>query len=688
MRRLAKVVAALLAAVVVVVVALVLLLQSGAVSRRVKDLVLPRASAALGREVTVRDARIRLVPGPRVDLVDTTVAGRPGEPALVQLAAFEVSLRLWPLLRSLGRDVEVESIRLARPVINLVRAADGTWNYEGLGKGGAERAPSPSPAPAQPPAAADRTLVVDHAAIEDGEVRLIDATRPGGGGAVAISRIDVSADHVGVGQPLQAKLSAALVGPDRNLTMDLHADRLPAGVADLGPGKYPRLDGALQLAGLDLGRLRAFLPPSVTGMMTGGRVDADAKLSTASDGYHVDGGGRLDQVRLRGEPASGSFDLHAVADPATSAFHARIEKLVLKGPGMDLGGNASVSSSGGGPHPAPTRVRFAIAGPLLDLGQLMGLLPPSAPKPAGGPLVTAEQRQLLQTLDVAGTIDIAKVVKGALVATDFKASAVLDHGAFLLRDASAGFFGGRVDASGTRVDLAPEVPRWALRTKLRAVDLGQALGALAGSAPLTGKLQGELSLDGAGVDWPTLRNALTGEGAVAVQQGALATADIGDQVLGSVAQGLRAVGKGGAANAVAGTGGKTDIRDLAARFTVKDGMMTLSQPLSFTAPFGKANLGGRVGLDGKLGLQGTATLPKEVLARLLGPTGIPAPASLDVPLAIGGTLEAPSVSVSAQEAAASLAKGAAKQQVQKLQNRATDEARKGLGGFLRGLGGK
>ncbi len=673
-RTLLKVVLGVVGAVVVLVVALTLLLQTSAVSTRVKDLVVPRASAALGREVTVREARLRIVPRARVELAGTTVAGRPGEPPLVQVDAFEIGLRLWPLLTSLGKDVQVREIRLVKPIINLVRAKDGTWNYQGLG-GEAQAKPAPG-AQAQG-AGAPPSVVVGHAAIKDGEVHYFDALA-GAGAAVAISRIDFAADDVGLGQPLAAKLSAALVNPEKNFQLALRASKLPESLAALGPGRYPELQGDLALNGLDLSRLRAFLPPSVTNLMTGGRVDASARLSTEQGKYRVDGQGKLTQVRLRGEPAQGGFELHAVADPASGAGTAALEKIALKGPGVDLGGRITADLK-------PLRVRFALAGPLLDLGQVMGLMPPQPKKKTEGPLLTAAQRKQVKAVDVSGTLAIQKVVKGGLVANDFSAKAMLDRGVLVLQNAQARFFGGRVDAAGTRVDLTEEDPRWRLAAKLDAVEVGEALRSLSGSAPVTGKLGGTVDLDGAGVDWPRLQKALTGRGALALKQGELTTVDLGGQVLGSVSKGLQAAGMSGLAGKVAGAPGKTTLRDLSASFTVKDGAMTLSKPVTFAAPFGGAQLGGKIGLDGALALQGTASLSRQSLGAAGAKVG-----GLQVPIALGGTLSQPSVHVEAQQAVAGLVTGAAKQQLQQLQQnvqeKAKVQARKGVTDILRGFG--
>src|ERR671930_286667 len=101
--------------VVLAIVALVVVIQTGAASNRVKDLVVPRVSAALERDVTVKDARLHVFP-PRVALEGTTIAGRPGEPPLVELQALDVSIALGPLVTSLGKEVRVDGFKLVKPL--------------------------------------------------------------------------------------------------------------------------------------------------------------------------------------------------------------------------------------------------------------------------------------------------------------------------------------------------------------------------------------------------------------------------------------------------------------------------------------------------------------------------------------------------------------------------------------------
>jgi AsmA protein len=351
----------------------------------------------------------------------------------------------------------------------------------------------------------------------------------------------------------------------------------------------------------------------------------------------------------------------------------------VKGPGVDLGGDITLSKA------SPTKVRFDIKGPLLDLGQVMGLLPPSEKKEDTGPMLTPEMRKSVEALDVAGTIAIDKVQRGGLVATNFKSEAALDQGAFLLKNAGADFFAGHLDASGTRVDLSEAEPKWNLKAKLASVDMQKALTSLAGAAPVAGKLTGGLDLNGAGVDWNAIARALTGNGAISLQEGVLTTTDLGEKVLGALSQGLKSLGKGGVASALSGAeNGKTTLRELAAQFQVKDGAMALSKPLTFKAPFGQASLGGKIGLGGVLALGGTVNVPKDVLAKVA--SGIPLPSGLDVPLGLGGTLTQPIVNVNAQEAVSGLAKGAAEQQVNAAKDRALREGRRGAQDLLKGFG--
>jgi AsmA protein len=677
-KRIAVVVGGLAALVALALVGLVLLLQSGAVTNRVKDLVVPRISSALGRDVAVRDAKLQVFPNPRVALAGTTIAGRAGEPAMVDLESLDVELALWPLVTSLGKDVRVQGFTLVRPQINLVRGRDGKWNYEGLGQAGEKPASTPPAAEGGP----GPRVFVEKARIQDGALRIVDRSQGRDDAAVALTRIDLEAEG-GLGDRVAAKLTAALADPEKNVELEVASPKIPENV---GPTVLPELTGRLALKGLSLARLRGLLPANVTAMFTGGRVDAEAKISSEPRvaAYRIEGNGKLGELRLKGEPASGAFRLAGRVDPRAGAAKLEITDLAVKGPGVDLGGTATLET-------APVRARFAIRGPLLDLGTVLGLVPqdpkaataPPAEETPKGALLPPSLAKEVAAVQVAGTIAIDRLVNGKLTATDVKADAALKEGVLTLSGASAGLYGGRVDASGTTVAIADPNPKWNLKAKLQQVDLGMAMQALGGASPLVGKATGTLDLAGVGSDWDRLKDVLTGLGAFSLEEGALTTTGLGDQALGAVAQGLETLGRGGLSKKVSGLeGGKTTLRDLAASFTVKDGWMSLTKPVAFATSVGQARLGGRVGLSQQLALDGTLALTKEALAR----AGVPLGSGVELPLTLGGSLSGPTVKFDAAQALRGAASGVVAEKRKAVEENVKKEATKRVEGLFKRLG--
>ncbi len=671
---------ALVAVVVLAVALLLVVVNSGVATKRAVDLVLPSVSKGLGREVTLKDAKLKLFPNPRVTLAGLVVAGRPGEPALVEAEALDVEVALWPLLRSLGKDVEVSAFTLVKPSVNLVKAQDGTWNFEGLGaQPGAPQAPE-APPPAEGGGA---RVAVSLVKIDGAAIRVVDRTAGKEASALALTQLDFEAHGVGPGLPLDARLAAAFADAKQNLHAQLSVAQLPAGVPQR-PEDWPQVQGSLQFGPLALDRVHSLLPGDLGAIVRGGVASIEAKLSTtATHGYRVDGTGELKDVRLRGQTSSGRFRAAASWSPAKPAA-ARIDltDLALRGPGIDLGGNVSVET-------APMRAWFVLTGPLLDLDAVMGILPETpaeaAPAPgaaaAPGELVPEATRREIQSAAARGTIAIEKVKGGRLEATDVKGRVTLSRGTLTLDELTAAVFGGRISASGTKVSLAEKVPSWKLATSLTGLDLAQTLTAFAGRAPLLGKLDGRIDVEGKGTEWEKLRDGVNGLAALAVKDGTLTTTDLGDSVLGGVAKGLEALGKGGAAKKVGGaTGGKTTFKDLAGKFTVKDGSLVAQSPLQFGSSAGDVALGGKIGLDGRLGLEGKTIIPKKTLAEVV--SGISLPEKLEVPLAVGGTLTSPSVSVRADQAVASLVKVQAKQAVEDVRGKAEKEGKKAVEGLL------
>lgn len=88
-------------------------------------------SATLGREVTVENVGLRLLPRPGFTISGFSIADDPafGSEPMIRSNAVTASLRLSSIWR--GR-LEIASLNLSSPSLNLVRDASGRWNVEAL----------------------------------------------------------------------------------------------------------------------------------------------------------------------------------------------------------------------------------------------------------------------------------------------------------------------------------------------------------------------------------------------------------------------------------------------------------------------------------------------------------------------------------------------------------------------------
>ena len=86
----------------------------------------PADAEALGREVRVGEVALDLYPRMEITLGGVEIEGGPGEPLLARAERSVIHPRLWPLLRSLGSQVEVASLVMEDVQLALVKRPDGS----------------------------------------------------------------------------------------------------------------------------------------------------------------------------------------------------------------------------------------------------------------------------------------------------------------------------------------------------------------------------------------------------------------------------------------------------------------------------------------------------------------------------------------------------------------------------------
>lgn len=111
-------------------------------------------SSSLGRQVHIGKLSLSLLSG-ELGATEIAISDDPAfsnEP-FVRARALNVGVDVMPLIFS--RTVNVRSLTLKEPQVNLLRSASGRWNFSSVGQGGAKKAPAgtsrPTPSGSAPP---------------------------------------------------------------------------------------------------------------------------------------------------------------------------------------------------------------------------------------------------------------------------------------------------------------------------------------------------------------------------------------------------------------------------------------------------------------------------------------------------------------------------------------------------------
>ena len=104
-----------------------------------------KASAALGRKVTLGNLKLSLLSG-SIAAEDLTIGDDPKFSPYPFLAAksFRVGVELMPLIFS--KTLNVTGITIQNPQVTLIRDAVGQWNYSSIGVSSAKADTKPKPA--------------------------------------------------------------------------------------------------------------------------------------------------------------------------------------------------------------------------------------------------------------------------------------------------------------------------------------------------------------------------------------------------------------------------------------------------------------------------------------------------------------------------------------------------------------
>jgi type II secretion system protein N len=169
-----------------------------------KGMILPRASKALGGEVTVTGASIS--PFSQVKLRQFTVRTTGTEP-LLQAEAVAVRYHLFAIL---GGTLKVDEVTVDSPVVQIIENADGSSNLDPLLKKAAKPAAKAAASPAAKPASSKPPQIdLKNFALKNATIRHIKILKSGGREVTELTGVNITLDQLKNGQPGKLTTAAA-----------------------------------------------------------------------------------------------------------------------------------------------------------------------------------------------------------------------------------------------------------------------------------------------------------------------------------------------------------------------------------------------------------------------------------------------------------------------------------------------
>lgn len=434
--------------------------------------------ARTGRTLTLAgNMQLAIFPRLGLRLNDVTLSNPTGfgtEP-FARLSRASLYVELMPLLqhRLVVDKVVINGLDLA-----LRRNAQGVANWVGLAGPSAARSASPKQqsSPAAAAAGAPFALAVAGVEVRNARVTWTDAVD---GTHVVLAPLNLSVGRLAPGQAAPLKLSFHIentkpaMGIDATLTAQLSAD--------LSKGSY-----ALSNIAFNANAKGSTLPNGEVRTSLGGNLSVDTAAAGRMQFSGLDL--KVNQTQVTGSMSVSDFARPAIRFALHSPSLDLDRLLAMMGTGQQ-GGNAS-AASGATASGAATNANTPIPLPVASL----------------------------RSLNLAGKINVDKVVAQKLKLSQVSAEIKAANGVLSVAPVSASLYGGTLKAD-TTVNVQGPQPRYTAVANLQQVQIGNLLKDYAGDAYMTGVARLSADLNATGETVNALTRALSGRMAIAVNNG-------------------------------------------------------------------------------------------------------------------------------------------------------------------------
>src|SRR5581483_7539019 len=267
----------------------------------------------LGRQVTLGDMHLGLFP-PSLKVKDLVIADDPrfnNAKPFVEASELDVSVKLLPLLH---KSVEINSLDLQRPTVELIKNQQGIWNFASIGHPEQTGTQQPSSAPPQTPSgkgknqpsepsqqptqpsssgSSGQQFSLGDLVIHDGQVSLTDMQKSKT--PSVYDHIDVTLKNFAPDQPFTIDASAHLPGAGGQ---EVRLQGKGGPLQQANPATTP-FDGTLSLKQVEIAGLSKFLnSPALVD--TNGIVSGETKINSQSGNANVEGQTTIANAKIQG----------------------------------------------------------------------------------------------------------------------------------------------------------------------------------------------------------------------------------------------------------------------------------------------------------------------------------------------------------------------------------------------------
>jgi uncharacterized protein involved in outer membrane biogenesis len=354
----------------------------------------------LGRQVTLGDMHLSIFP-PSLQVRNLAIADDPAfnrDAPFVKAQELDVEVRLMPLLQ---KRVEITSLTLQRPSVNLIKNQTGVWNFASLGHPSAaqnapvpaveSRTPAAKPVAGVPPssqASAGQQLSLGELMIKDGQIAVLD--RQLGKTPSLYDHIDVTLKDFSQDRPFTIDAAVQMSGAG---SQQARLQGTGGPIVQSQPAATP-FQGTLDLKQVGIADLAKFLnSPALTG--TDGVVTGKTKINSQSGKLSAQGETSIQNAKVRGMelgyPITAQYDL--TDDLTTDLLSIRSFLLKLGTTPLQMSGTVNAK-------PTPAQLDLNVKANNISIAE-------------AAKLAAASGMALSQGTNVAGTLNANIQARGA-----------------------------------------------------------------------------------------------------------------------------------------------------------------------------------------------------------------------------------------------------------------------------------